>query len=69
MTPPRYSIALILMVTLVGCAVAASAHYLVKGLVEGGRRSHLTFLLFSMAGPVLLMVVVSFLSRFWNRKP
>jgi hypothetical protein len=68
MSRPRFTIALIMMVTLIGCAAAAGAHYLVKGVVSGDRDSHFVFLLFSLAGPSLLLVIVACARALINRK-
>jgi uncharacterized membrane protein YeaQ/YmgE (transglycosylase-associated protein family) len=59
MKQPRYTITLIMFITLIGCAAASATHYLVRGLSNGDRRSQLVFLLFAVAGPMLLMVIVS----------
>ena len=59
MMRPRFTIAMIMLVTLIGCTAAAGAHYLVEGLISGDRQSHFVFLLFTLATPALLLVVVS----------
>ena len=61
---PRFGIGALLLVMLVFCVLAAGAGYLVQGLrsdagVGSGRPAVMVFLLFTLAGPMLLMVVVS----------
>ena len=59
-----------MLVMLVFCVLAAGASYLVQALqsdtgVGSGRPMLLIFLLFTLAGPMLLMVVVSII-RAWT---
>lgn len=61
---PRFGIGAMLLVMLVFCVLATGVGYLVRGLqnnsgVGSGRPMLLIFLLFTLAGPMLLMVVVS----------
>jgi len=56
---PRYGIGGLLMVMLVFSVMAAAGSYMVRGLKEEGRSAHLVFILFTLAAPMLLMVVVS----------
>ena len=67
MSRPRYTIATIMLVTLIGCAAAAGTHYLVKGITAGDRHSHFVFLLFTLATPAVLVVLVSFVRRIIDR--
>ena len=68
MPKPRYTITLILFITLIACAAAAATHYLVVGMWTGNRRPQLVFLLFSLAGPMLLMVIVSVARSLLDRR-
>jgi hypothetical protein len=49
----------LLMVMLVFCVMAAAGSYLVRSLQPGGRSGRLVFILFTVAAPMLLTVVVS----------
>lgn len=60
---PRFGIASLLMVMLVFSVTGASGYYLVRSLGERDRSAHLTFILFTLAAPILLMVVVSLVRR------
>ena len=58
-----------LMVVMVAVSVAAApAYYLARGM-EGSENMHLIGMIFVLAGPMLLMTVISLLlaaSRRWN---
>jgi hypothetical protein len=60
---PRFGIGALLLVMLVFSVTGASAYYLVQSLGERDRSAHLTFILFTLAAPILLLVVVSFIRR------
>jgi hypothetical protein len=47
------------MVMLVCCVMAAAGSYLVRNLQQGGHTGGLVFILFTLAAPMLLMVLVS----------
>ena len=73
-TPPnyrmRFGIGTLLLVMVVISVASAAASYMVRaGTSEGQQR--LIFILFTLAAPVLLLVVVSFvhlLSKWFNRR-
>lgn len=58
---PRFTISTLLMVMSVFCVMAAAGSYLVRSL--SGRRGAgvLVFILFTLAAPMLLMVLISIL--------
>lgn len=56
---PRFSLGTLLMVMLVICVMAAAGSYLARILRQDGRTGQLTFILFTLAAPMLLMVLVS----------
>lgn len=60
---PRFGIGALLMVTFVFSVMGAAGFYFVRSLGESGRSAHLTFILFTLAAPILLMVVVSVIRR------
>lgn len=64
MARPRYSIASIMLVTLIGCAAASAAHYLVRSLMHGDRDSHFVFLLLTLAGPAVFVLLFSLVWSF-----
>ena len=55
---PKFGMAGLLMVMFVCSVMAAGGYYFVQYL-RGGRQSQLAFILFTLASPMLLMVVVS----------
>lgn len=55
---PRFSLQAMFLVMFVLCCVAAGGHYLVKSLT-GGVAWRLAFVLFTLASPMLIMVVLS----------
>lgn len=55
---PKFGLAGLLMVMFVCSVMAAGGYYFVQYL-RGGRQSQLAFILFTLASPMLLMVVVS----------
>ena len=58
---PRFTVTTLLMVMLVCCVTAAAGSYLMRSLEADTRSAQLTFILFTLAAPVLLLVVVSLL--------
>ena len=56
---PRYGIGGLLLAMLVFSVMAAAGSYMVRSLREEGRSAHLAFILFTLASPMLLLVVVS----------
>jgi hypothetical protein len=68
---PRFTVATLLMVMLVFSVMAAAGSYLMRSLEADSRRAQLTFLLFTLAAPVLLLIVVSLLRQltdWWRRR-
>lgn len=66
---PRFGLAGLLMVMFV-CSVMAACGYYFTQYLRGGRQSQLAFILFTLAAPVLLMVVISAMlaaHRFFNK--
>jgi len=55
---PRFGLGSLMLAMLVCSATAAAGYYLVQAL-HGGRQSQLAFILFTLASPVLLLVLVS----------
>jgi len=60
---PRFGIGSLLMVMLVFSVTGAAGFYLVRSLGERDRSAHLTFILFTLAAPILLMVAVSIIRQ------
>lgn len=60
---PRFGIGALLLVMLVFSVTGAAGYYLVQSLGQRERSAHLTFILFTLAAPILLMVIVSFIRR------
>ena len=69
---PRFGILGMLLLMLVVCAMATAGYYFVQ-TVQGGRQDQLAFILFTVASPLLLLVMVSvgvaFLKRTRPRPP
>jgi len=55
---PKFGLAGLLMVMFV-CSVMAAGGYYFTQFLRGGRQSQLAFILFTLASPMLLMVVIS----------
>ena len=55
---PRFSMRAMLLLMLVSGVSAAGASYFVRA-ADGGRASKLAFILFTLAAPLLLVVLVS----------
>ena len=66
---PRFSVGLLLLVTFVFSVMGAAGFYLVQSLKSGGN-FRLIFILFTVASPLLLLVVVSGARRIfvWARQ-
>ena len=58
---PRFTIGTLLLVMVVFSVMAAAGSYLMRSLQQGTHRSQLIFVLFTVASPVLLVVIVSLL--------
>ena len=60
---PRFGIGGLMLLMFVVCVMASAGYYGLRAIqaVEGGRGHQLTFLSFTFAAPVLLMIVVSLL--------
>ena len=58
---PRFTIGTMLLVMVVFSVMAAAGSYLMRSLQQGTHGSQLIFVLFTVASPVLLVVVVSLL--------
>lgn len=55
---PRFGILGLLLLTLVASVMASGGYYLVR-MLRGGRSEQLAFVLFTVASPLLLLVMVS----------
>ncbi|MFO0818566.1 MAG: hypothetical protein U1A77_11530 [Pirellulales bacterium] len=55
---PRFSLGGMMLVTFVFCCIASGGYYLARSL-QGGQNSRLAFTLFTLASPVVIMVLVS----------
>lgn len=55
---PRFGLGSMLLVTFVFSVMGAAGYYLVRAL-ESGRTGQLGFILFTLASPLLLLVVLS----------
>ena len=60
---PRFGIGSLLMVTLVVSVMAAAGYYLFRVIRQGERQVQLAFVLFTVAGPLLVLLVVSVTRR------
>ena len=58
---PRFTMGTLLLVMVVFSVMAAAGSYLMRSLQQGTRSSQLIFVLFTVASPVLLVVIVSLL--------
>jgi len=58
---PRFTISTLLMVMSVFCVMAAAGSYLVRSLSGNRGAGVLIFILFTLAAPMLLMVIISLL--------
>jgi len=64
---PRFGIGTLLLLMLVVSVMAAAGSYLVRAL-QGGRAFQLAFILFTLAAPLLLVVIVSLLQSLLRRR-
>ena len=64
---PRFSMRAMLLLMLVVSVSAAGASYLVQA-ADGGRASKLAFILFTLAAPLLLVVLVSLVRALVRRR-
>ncbi len=64
---PRFGIGTMLLLMLIASVVAAGASYFVRAM-QGGRTAQLAFILFTLAGPLLLVVVVSIATSLFRRR-
>lgn len=55
---PQFTLKSMFLIMFVLCCVASGGHYLVKAL-RGGTSWRLVFILFTLASPMLVMVVLS----------
>lgn len=55
---PRFSLGGMMLVTFVFCCIASAGYYLARSL-QGGQNARLAFTLFTLASPVVIMVLVS----------
>jgi Na+/melibiose symporter-like transporter len=64
---PRFGIGTMLLLMLIVCVVGAAASYFVRAL-QGGRSAQLAFILFTLAAPLLLVVIVSLAQLLFRRR-
>ena len=62
---PRFGTGSLLLVMFIFSAMGSATFYLARGL-EGSHAFQLAFILFTLASPVLLVVVVSLLRQFYD---
>jgi len=62
---PKFGMAGLLMVMFVLSYMAACGYYFMQFL-RGGRQSQLAFLLFTLASPMLLMIVISIMRAIYQ---
>jgi hypothetical protein len=55
---PSFTLTALFVITLVASVMGAAGYYLARG-IETGRQRQFTFILFSVAAPALLIVLVS----------
>ena len=67
---PRIGLGTLLLLMLVVSVMAAGASYFVRysGAVRGGREFQLLFILFTLAAPLLLVVIVSLFQALFRRR-
>ena len=67
---PRFGMGTMLLLMLVVSVMGAAASYFVRYLraMEGGRESQLAFILFTLAAPLVLVVIVSLLHALFRRR-
>lgn len=59
---PSFTFTALLVITMVASVMAAAGYYLARG-IESGRQQQFAFILFTLAAPVLLIVLISTLVR------
>ena len=64
---PRFTLTGLLLVMFVCCCIASGGYYLARSLRDF-ENSRLAFTLFTLASPVVVMVVVSFLYHLTRRR-
>ena len=64
---PRFGIGTMLLIMLIVSVVGAAASYFVRAM-QGGRSAQLAFILFTIAAPLLLVVVVSIAQSLFRRR-
>lgn len=64
---PRFGISTMLLIMLVVSVVGAAASYFVRAM-QGGRDAQLAFILFTLAAPLLLVVIVSIAHTLFRRR-
>ena len=69
---PRFGISGLLLVVLIASVLAAGGSYLARmarlAPTQDGKLSLMVFLLFTTAGPALLLVILAGLLAFWRRR-
>lgn len=55
---PRFSIALMMLLMLIVCVMAAAGSYFARSFRDNTNSSRLIFILFTLVGPMLLMILV-----------
>ena len=67
---PRIGLGTMLLLMLVASVTAAAASYFVRysGAVRGGREFQLMFIIFTLAAPLLLVVIVSLFQSLFGRR-
>ena len=67
---PRIGLGTILLLMLIASVTAAAASYFVRyvGAVRGGREFQLLFIIFTLAAPLLLVVIVSLFQAIFGRR-
>lgn len=64
---PRFGMRGVLLLMLVVSVMAAAGNYLVRSM-QGGRSFQLSFILFTLAAPLLVLVAVSVLHAVLHRR-
>jgi Na+/melibiose symporter-like transporter len=64
---PRFGIGTMLLIMLIVSVMGAAASYFVRAM-QGGRAAQLAFILFTLAAPLLLVVLVSIAQSLFKRR-
>lgn len=64
---PRYTLQGMFLATLVVCAMGTAGAYFVRSLA-GGRHDRFQFILYTLAAPPILLILVSALTYFLRRR-